>query len=495
MIDNKQVILKESHIKKIFPNLSSSQSLEWFGYLEYACKKYSINNVLRLSAFFANIGIESNNLTILSENLNYKTTERLVAVFPNFFKSTAQATPYLNNPEKLGNYVYDLRLGNQAGEGYKYRGRGLIQLTGKENYTKFAKSIDNLNIIKFPEIVEQKQTASISAAWFFATKGCSSLIDHGEGSFDACVKRINSAKREYDQRLALFKKCIRIFTETSDTVKEDPVIAPSNVNDIWTNPTPDATVSDITEPSSQAKSKYPYNMVFESRSGHIVEFDDSPDDERINLYHRSGSYYTMLKAGDVVQKSRGKHTTLYDSDYLHNVKGNETKNIIGQSYEKCQSKIFNIAGGTFTIESDTNVQMNAPTITVSQTIAARNGEFDQLSSPNIADLKSRDAVHADYASAIGGAGGAFFNSLMSAIDFSGGSIFSRVLLNNQVIQFKTYCAFTQPVLMPIYRKSQLPPPIMGGTCLYIPDSGINPQPLPVYSNGIIWYTATGAALT
>ena len=132
-----------------------------------------------MAAFLAQLSVESARLTRLEENLKYS-AERLVAVWPARFKSVADALPYANNSEALANKVYAGRMGNAApGDGYRYRGRGFIQLTGKANYKAFA-TASGVDVVANPDLLLEPELAAESAAWLWQSNGCNELADAGE---------------------------------------------------------------------------------------------------------------------------------------------------------------------------------------------------------------------------------------------------------------------------------------------------------------------------
>jgi putative chitinase len=113
--------------------------------LEPALVRYEINTNNRIAAFLAQTGYESGQFNRVVENLNYSTAKRLMAVRPKRFPTEDSARPYANNPEELANFVYAGRLGNgntASGDGFRYHGRGLIQLTGRSNYQASAKALE-----------------------------------------------------------------------------------------------------------------------------------------------------------------------------------------------------------------------------------------------------------------------------------------------------------------------------------------------------------------
>jgi putative chitinase len=151
-------------------------------------EKFQINTPLRLAHFLAQCGHESGGFRLTKENLNYS-AKGLMGIFKKYFPNEALAKQYERKPEKIANKVYGNRMGNGAeatGDGAKYCGRGYIQLTGKDNYTAFGKSI-NEDIASNPTVVADKY-ALLSAAWFFSKNGLHKLADGG--ATDAVVTQI-----------------------------------------------------------------------------------------------------------------------------------------------------------------------------------------------------------------------------------------------------------------------------------------------------------------
>ena len=170
--------------------------------------KFQINTPLRLAHFLAQCGHESGGFRATQENLNYS-AKGLAGIFKKYFPTEASAAPYARNPQKIASKVYGGRMGNgpeSTGEGYKFRGRGYIQLTGKENYTAFGKSIGE-DIISNPDVVASKY-ALLSAAWFFSKNGLHKMAD--EGASDLVVtkitKRVNGGTIGLPDRIKHFKE-------------------------------------------------------------------------------------------------------------------------------------------------------------------------------------------------------------------------------------------------------------------------------------------------
>jgi putative chitinase len=170
--------------------------------------KFGINTPLRVAHFLAQCGHESGGFRLTQENLNYS-AKGLNGIFRKYFPTEASAASYARNPQKIANKVYGNRMGNgneASGEGFKFRGRGYIQLTGKENYTAFGKSI-GVDILSNPDLVASKY-ALASAAWFFSKNGLHRIAD--EGASDAVVtritKRVNGGTIGLADRIKHFKE-------------------------------------------------------------------------------------------------------------------------------------------------------------------------------------------------------------------------------------------------------------------------------------------------
>jgi putative chitinase len=171
-------------------------------------EKFQINTPLRLAHFLAQCGHESGGFRLTKENLNYS-AKGLMGIFKKYFPTEALAKQYERKPEKIANKVYGGRMGNgpeASGDGAKYCGRGYIQLTGKDNYTAFGKSI-NEDMTVNPQAVADKY-ALLSAAWFFNKNGLHKLAD--SGATDAVVtqitKRVNGGTIGLADRIKHFKE-------------------------------------------------------------------------------------------------------------------------------------------------------------------------------------------------------------------------------------------------------------------------------------------------
>ena len=170
--------------------------------------KFGINTPLRLAHFLAQCGHESAGFKATQENLNYS-AKGLMGIFKKYFPTETLAKQYERNPQKIANKVYSNRMGNGAeatGEGYKFRGRGYIQLTGKDNYTAFGKSIGE-DIVSNPDVVSGKY-ALLSAAWFWSNNGLNKLADGGSADtvVTTITKRVNGGTIGLPDRIKHFKE-------------------------------------------------------------------------------------------------------------------------------------------------------------------------------------------------------------------------------------------------------------------------------------------------
>ena len=149
---------------------------------------------------------ESAGFTITKENLYYSTPERIQAIWPSRFETIADAEPYAKNPQALADKVYGGRGGNN-GEGYKWRGRGFIQLTFRDSYRSFASDMRVPEVMEDPSLVETEY-AFESAYWFFDKNGLFRMADNGIGTDNirAITKRVNGGHHGIDDRIAQTQK-------------------------------------------------------------------------------------------------------------------------------------------------------------------------------------------------------------------------------------------------------------------------------------------------
>jgi putative chitinase len=170
--------------------------------------KFELNTPLRLAHFLAQAGHESGGFKAVNENLNYG-AKGLLGIFKKYFPTPEKAALYERKPEKIANLVYGGRMGNgpeASGEGWKFRGRGYIQLTGKDNYKAFDAVVAEA-IVDNPDLVATKYPL-LSAAWFFHKNGLHKIAD--QGATDAVVtsvtKRVNGGTIGLPDRIKHFKE-------------------------------------------------------------------------------------------------------------------------------------------------------------------------------------------------------------------------------------------------------------------------------------------------
>jgi putative chitinase len=169
--------------------------------------KFGITTPLRLAHFLSQCGHESGGFKAVSENLNYS-ADGLKKIFGKYFTGTLNES-YARQPEKIANRVYSSRMGNgdeKSGDGWKYKGRGYIQLTGKSNYAAFDKTVSE-DIIANPDLVATKYPLA-SAAFFFNNNNLWSICDKGadDATVTAVTKRVNGGNIGLSDRLKHFRE-------------------------------------------------------------------------------------------------------------------------------------------------------------------------------------------------------------------------------------------------------------------------------------------------
>ncbi len=197
---------------------------KWIDPILRVCDEFEINTAQRIAAFLAQTSHESGGYTMLSENLNYKAAT-LAACWPNRFAEmgpnkkpkkndkgglipTKLAQSIAGKPEQIANLVYSVRMGNgpaESGEGWKFRGRGLKQLTGKDNYRRCGEAL-GLDLIANPDLLLEPLPAARSAGWFWKTNKLADYADKGD--LQGMTKKINGGLIGYDQRKALYDKIL-----------------------------------------------------------------------------------------------------------------------------------------------------------------------------------------------------------------------------------------------------------------------------------------------
>jgi len=187
-------------------NLNRSLNPAIMGEVFSIVEKFNITNHLRLAHFLSQCAQESGNFKLLTENLNYS-ADGLLKIFPKYFKDKATADAYARKPEKIASRVYANRMGNgdeASGEGFKFRGRGYIQLTGKDNYKQFADFIGE-DVVANPDLVATKYPLT-SAAFFFNKNALWTICDKGDTNdvVTLVTKRVNGGTHGLDDRINKF---------------------------------------------------------------------------------------------------------------------------------------------------------------------------------------------------------------------------------------------------------------------------------------------------
>ena len=187
-------------------NLNKTLNPAIMGEVFAIVEKFNITNHLRLSHFLSQCAHESGNFKFLTENLNYS-GDGLLKIFPKYFKDKATADAYARKPEKIGSRVYANRMGNgdeASGDGFKFRGRGYIQLTGKDNYKQFGAFVGE-DLVANPDLVATKYPLT-SAAFFFDKNKLWDICDKGDTPevVTLVTKRVNGGTHGLEDRLSKF---------------------------------------------------------------------------------------------------------------------------------------------------------------------------------------------------------------------------------------------------------------------------------------------------
>lgn len=212
-------MLNADSLKAVFPKCSDSAT--WADSLNTALPKFGIDTRDRMASFLAQTGYESSQFNHLVENLNYSTVGRLMRVWPKRFPTEASAEPYVNNPQKLADFVYANRLGNgdvQSDDGYRFRGRGIIQLTGRSNYLAASTALKaelapGADLVAQPDLLADPKYACLSAAWFWQSRGLNELADDRTDDndledFTEITRRVNGGTTGVNDRFALYKQVL-----------------------------------------------------------------------------------------------------------------------------------------------------------------------------------------------------------------------------------------------------------------------------------------------
>jgi len=197
----------------LFPRAQDPAS--WAESMNNVFPTYEIDTPHRVAAFLAQCGHESGGWTVFEENLNYS-AQGLNSIFKKYFPTLESAQPYARKPEMIANKIYANRMGNGApetGDGYKYRGRGPIQLTGKDNYRAFAKDMfdDWENLFENPDwVTSDRDFALMSAIWFWNKNKLNVQADSGD--IKLMTKKINGGYIGLEDRIKHYEEAIHLLT-------------------------------------------------------------------------------------------------------------------------------------------------------------------------------------------------------------------------------------------------------------------------------------------
>ena len=181
---------------------------KWLDPLNATFDKYEINTPKRQAGFIGQCQHESGNFKTLEENLHYSAAS-LMRVWPSRFPDQATADQYANNPEKIANKVYAGRMGNtEDGDGFKYRGRGVLQLTGKDSYIFCGQAL-KLDLMDNPDLLLEPMNAMLSAGWFWNKRGLNAAAD--VSGWEEVTRKINGGVLGLDDRIAKITKALQIL--------------------------------------------------------------------------------------------------------------------------------------------------------------------------------------------------------------------------------------------------------------------------------------------
>ena len=202
-------MITELQLKQIAPKCKDTKELVVA--LNTLLPKYNITTPLRISHFLAQYACETQGFTKFIENTNYTSPERLLAVFPKYFKSKIIAASYAGHPQAIANRVYADRFGNgseQSGDGYRYRGRGLCHLTFKSNYYQFSLET-GVEAIRHPELLEEIHYAVLAGCWYWNKRKINTLADANDSV--AVTRAINGGTNGLADRQKLLSICQFVF--------------------------------------------------------------------------------------------------------------------------------------------------------------------------------------------------------------------------------------------------------------------------------------------
>jgi putative chitinase len=238
-------MLTQAQLQSIFPSTSSTTLANIVDPLNQTLIKYQINTKQRICCFLAQAGHESGSFNYFKENLNYS-AQGLLATFPHYFNS-ATAAQYARQPERIANHVYANRMGNgdeNSGDGWKFRGTGYIQLTGKHNQLAFINSLQ-MTIDTGIMYLNTYVGAMMSAGWFWNNNNCNTLAD--ANNFTQITQVINGGQNGAADRLALYNKALSVLPDDITVDQTAPIVV---VQPVVTQPAPQPAAVDTSSDGS-----------------------------------------------------------------------------------------------------------------------------------------------------------------------------------------------------------------------------------------------------
>lgn len=197
-------------LQSLFPRTKNAVLGQYIAPLNDMLPYYEITTKERLASFLAQVGHESGGFSLTKENLNYSAAG-LRSVFGKYFTTDERAKAYEHHPEKIANKVYANRMGNgdeASGDGYKFRGRGLIQITGHDTYTKFAEGL-GMDIDECIAYMETPAGATSSAGWYWDENKLNAYCDRGD--FSGLTRKINGGLNGLPDRQAIYAKALGLI--------------------------------------------------------------------------------------------------------------------------------------------------------------------------------------------------------------------------------------------------------------------------------------------
>ena len=204
-------ITRDQFANALFEDTTDEDIDKYFPALAAAMEEFEINSPKRMAMFLAQCAHESSYFRMTRENLNYS-ADGLRKIFPKYFKDR-DANEYNRQPEKIANVVYASRMGNgdeDSGDGWRFCGRGFIQLTGRSNYTAFGTAL-GVDLINNPQYLESPEGAARSAAWFWHKNGLNKYADADD--IVSCTKRVNGGTIGLEDRKEIWEEALEAFND------------------------------------------------------------------------------------------------------------------------------------------------------------------------------------------------------------------------------------------------------------------------------------------